>query len=174
MHGVHPFAISIALIENEEVIAGVVYEAGGRETFSAWKDGGAWLNGINIKVSKAQNLSNSLIATGFPYKDFTRLPSYLKCLEHLIRNTQGVRRMGSASIDLAYVACGRFDAFFEYGLNIWDVAAGAILIREAGGKFSDFSGNEKDVTGKEIIAANILIYSEFLEIVSNFMQKMSL
>jgi myo-inositol-1(or 4)-monophosphatase len=169
MHGVHPFAISIALSDYKEVIAGIVHEASGAETFTAWKGGGAWLNGERIKVSVTRNLSDSLVSTGFPYKDFTRLPSYLKCLEHLIRNTHGVRRMGSASIDLAYVACGRFDAFFEYGLNPWDIAAGTLLIHEAGGKVSDFSGNREEATCKEIIAANNLVYTEFLEIVSKFM-----
>jgi myo-inositol-1(or 4)-monophosphatase len=172
IHGVHPFSISIALREYDEIVVGLVYEAGGRESFTAWKNGGAWLNGEKIRVSGAINLSSSLIATGFPYKDFSRLPVYLKCFEHLLKNTHGVRRMGSASIDLAYVACGRFDGFFEYGLNPWDVAAGTLLILEAGGKISDFSGNEKDVTGREIIAANSLIYPEFLEIVSNFMLHM--
>jgi myo-inositol-1(or 4)-monophosphatase len=170
LHGVHPFSVSIALKEYDEIVAGVVYEAGGMESFTGWKNGGAWLNGKRIKVSKAQKLSDSLVATGFPFKDFTRLSSYLKCLEHMMRNTHGVRRMGSASVDLAYVACGRFDAFFEYGLNLWDVAAGILLLREAGGRISDFSGNEKDVSGIEIIAANNLMYSEFLEIVSNFMK----
>jgi myo-inositol-1(or 4)-monophosphatase len=170
LHGIHPYSISIALKENNEIIAGVVYEAGGNEIFSAWKDGGAWLNGQKIKVSQAANISNSLIATGFPYKLFDRLPQYLICLDHFMRNSHGVRRMGSASIDLAYVACGRFEAFFEYGLNPWDISAGTLLIREAGGRVSDFSGNEKNVTGSEIIAANNLVYSEFLEIVSNFMQ----
>jgi myo-inositol-1(or 4)-monophosphatase len=169
LHGLHPFSISIALKDIDEIVAGVVYEAGGMESFTAWKNGGTWLNGKKILVSNTANLSNSLVATGFPYKDFTRLPSYLECLEYLIRNTSGVRRMGSASIDLAYLACGRFDAFFEYGLNPWDIAAGTLLIREAGGRVCDFSGDEKDITGIEIIAANDLIYSEFLKIVSTFM-----
>jgi myo-inositol-1(or 4)-monophosphatase len=171
LHKLHPFAISIALSEYDEIIAGVVSEAGGRETFTAWKEGGSWLNGNRIKVSSSSTLSDSLIATGFPYKDFSRLENYLKCLEHFLRKSQGVRRMGSASIDLAYVACGRFEAFFEYALNPWDVAAGTILIREAGGIVSDFSGNQKMVTGKEIIASNNLVYNEFLEIVSKFMVK---
>jgi myo-inositol-1(or 4)-monophosphatase len=170
LHGVHPYSISIALKEYDEVVAGVVYEVGGSEIFTAWKDGGAWLNEQRINVSRAGNLSDSLIATGFPYKNFNRLPQYLECLEHFMKSTHGIRRMGSASIDLAYVASGRFEAFFEYGLNHWDVAAGILLIREAGGRVSDFSGNEKNVTGSEIVAANILIHSEFLEIVSKFMQ----
>jgi myo-inositol-1(or 4)-monophosphatase len=171
LHKLHPFSISIALSEYNDVIAGIVFEAGGKETFSAWKNGGAWLNGKKINVSLSADLSNSLIATGFPYKDFGRLKDYLKSFEYFLRNSQGVRRMGSASIDLAYVACGRFEAFYEYGLNPWDVAAGTILIREAGGIVSDFSGNEKNLTGMEIVAANNLVYNEFLEIVSKFMPK---
>ena len=171
LHKLHPFAISIALSDYDEVIAGVVFEAGGKETFTAWKNGGAWLNGKRINVSAAPDISNSLIATGFPYKDFSRLGNYLLCLEHLIRNSQGVRRMGSASIDLAYLACGRFEGFFEYGLNRWDVAAGTILIREAGGIVSDFKGEINNITGTEIIASNNLVYNEFLEIVSKFMVK---
>jgi myo-inositol-1(or 4)-monophosphatase len=171
LHKLHPFAISIALSDYDEVIAGVVSEAGGNETFTAWKNGGAWLNGKRINVSASPDLANSLIATGFPYKDFSRLEDYLKCLEHLIRNSQGVRRMGSASIDMAYAACGRFEGFFEYGLKQWDVAAGTILVREAGGIVSDFKGNTKNITGEEIIASNKLVYNEFLEIVSKFIVK---
>lgn len=171
LHKLHPYAISIALSEYDEIVAGVVYEAGGKESFSASKNGGAWLNGEKISVSGSADLSNTLIATGFPYKDFSRLGDYINCLEYFLRHSQGVRRMGSASIDLAYVACGRFDAFFEYALNPWDVAAGTILIREAGGIASDFSGDRKNVSGKEIIAANNLVYNEFLEIVSKFMVK---
>ena len=171
LHKIHPYSISIALYEYDEVIAGVVFEAGGNETFTAWKNGGAWLNGKKIHVSQSSDLASSLIATGFPYKDFSRLKNYLRCFEHFLRNSLGVRRMGSAAIDLAYVACGRYEAFYEYGLNPWDVAAGTLLIREAGGFVSDFSGNQKSVTGKEIIAANNLVYNEFLEIVSNFMAK---
>jgi myo-inositol-1(or 4)-monophosphatase len=169
LHNLHPFAISIALSEYDEIVAGVVYEAGGNEKFTAWKNGGAWLNGKRIQVSQASQLSDSLIATGFPYSDFSKLPSYLNCMEYLMKNSQGVRRMGSASIDLACVACGRFEAFFEYGLKPWDIAAGTILIREGGGRVSDFYGNEKDITGLNIIASNSLVFPEFHEIVSKFM-----
>lgn len=174
LHGVHPYSVSIALKENNEIVAGVVHEAGGNETFVAWKDGGTWLNGQRVKVSRAKHLPDSLVATGFPYKDFNRLPQYLKCLEFFMKNSQGVRRMGSASIDLAYLACGKFDAFFEYGLNPWDITAGTLLIREAGGKVSDFSGIEHNITGSEIVAANNLVYSEFLEIINSFMLKESI
>lgn len=171
IHGVHPFAISIALMDGEEIVAGIVHEAAGRETFTSWKNGGAWLNGIRISVSETARPLQSLIATGFPYKDFSRLDPYLKCLTWFLHNTQGIRRMGSASIDLAYVACGRFEAYFEYGLNPWDVSAGTLLVREAGGIVTDFSGKSGNITGLEIIASNRSVYPEILEIISTFMRK---
>lgn len=170
VHGIHPYAISVGLREDDEIVAGVVYEAGGSELFSAWKDGGAWLNGTPVHVSDAKKLSDSLIATGFPYNDFTRLDNFMKSLSHFCRTTQGIRRLGSASIDLSYVACGRFEAFYEYGLNPWDVAAGILLVKEAGGFVSDFSGDSKNYSGDEIVAANKHVYNEFLKNVSIFMQ----
>jgi myo-inositol-1(or 4)-monophosphatase len=171
IHGIHPYAVSIALTDGDEIVAGVVHEASGRETFTAWKGGGAYLNGERIRVSEVPLMSGSLVATGFPYKDFSRLATYLECLSYLLKNTTGVRRMGSASIDLAYVACGRFEIFFEYGLNPWDVAAGSLLVMEAGGVISDFSGNQLKVSGHEIIASNAGVYPEILKIISNFMVK---
>jgi myo-inositol-1(or 4)-monophosphatase len=171
LHGLHPYAISIALMEHDEVIAGVVYEVSGNETFTAWKNGGAWLNGNAIHVSKATTLADSLIATGLPYSDFDRLDAYMRCLTYFCRNTHGIRRLGSAAIDLAYVACGRYEVFYEYALHPWDIAAGIILVREAGGRISDFSGIEKKLSGKEIVAANNFVFTEVLEIVSKFMNK---
>ena len=172
IHGLKLYAISIGLLdENNEPVAGVIHVVGGNEVFTAWKNGGAWLNGKRINVSAAAKLSDSLVATGFPYNDFERLDNYMQLLTWLCKNTHGIRRLGSASIDLAYVACGRFDVFFEYGLNPWDVAAGIIIVREAGGKVSDFSGNEKNLSGDEIIAANSDIYAEFLKITGSFMNK---
>ena len=156
-------------MENDEVVAGVVYEVSGNETFIAWKDGGAWLNGKPIHVSKTATLADSLIATGFPYSDFDRLEPYMNCLTYFCKNTHGIRRLGSAAIDLAYVACGRYEVFYEYALYPWDIAAGIILVREAGGRISNFSGIEKNLTGKEIVAANSLVYSEVLEIIGRFM-----
>jgi myo-inositol-1(or 4)-monophosphatase len=170
LHGLHPYAISIGLKEHDEVIAGIVYEVSGNESFTAWKGGGAWLNGKKIHVSKAAKLADSLVATGFPYNDLKLLDSYMKCLTYFCNHTHGIRRLGSAAIDLAYVACGRFEAFYEYGLHEWDIAAGMLLVREAEGKVSDFSGNEKGLTGKEFIAANSDVFAEFLEIVSKFME----
>ena len=171
LHGLKIYAISIALLEDNEPVVGVVHVVGGNEVFTAWKNGGAWLNGKPINVSTTTQLSDSLVATGFPYYDFGRLDNYMQLLMWLCKNTHGIRRLGAASIDLAYVACGRFDAFFEYGLKPWDVAAGIIIIREAGGKISDFSGNENNLSGVEIVTANSDIYAEFLKITGGFMNK---
>lgn len=171
VHGVHPYAISIGLLEYDQPVAGVVYEVSGNEIFTAWKNGGAWLNEIPIHVSDNSSLSESLVATGFPYNDFDRLDEFMECLKHFCKTTHGIRRLGSAAIDMAYVACGRFETFYEYGLHPWDIAAATILVREAGGRVSDFTGNEKYLSGHEVIAANSLLYSEFLEIVCKFMHK---
>jgi len=171
LHGLHPYAISIGLMEYDEVVAGLVYEINGNEVFTAWKDGGAWLNGKHIHVSQAKKLADSLIATGLPYTDFERLDQYMQSLTYFCKHTHGIRRLGSAAVDLAYVACGRVEVFYEYGLHPWDIAAGIILVREAGGQISDFSGVEKNLTGEEIVAANNNVYSEVLEIVSKFMKK---
>jgi len=150
LHGIPLYSISVALKKEEKIVLGVVFNVTGKECFYAWNLGGAYLNGNPIKVSKAQKLQDSLVATGFPYHDFSKTDAYLKVLKHFMFGTRGVRRLGSAAIDLAYVACGRFDAFYEYGLNAWDVSAGAILIEEAGGRITDFSLGTKHLTGEEI------------------------
>ena len=170
MHGLPPYSVSIALREGSEIILGVVYVASSDELFHATAGGGAWLNGNKICTSSTQKIEDSLVATGFPFKNFTRLEGFLKSLEYFIRNTHGVRRMGSAAVDLAFVACGRFDAFFEYNLNPWDVSAGILLVREAGGRVSDFSGNEENISGREIIATNGFIFGEFSGIVGKYMR----
>lgn len=168
LHGFYPHAVSIGLMDNDEVIAGVVYEVGKSETFTAWKGGGTWLNGKPVTVSGVATLADSLIATGLPYSDFHRLDPYMESLTYLCRHAQGIRRLGSAATDLAYVACGRFEGFYEYGLHQWDIAAGLILVREAGGQVSDFSGNQINLKGDEIVAASGLVFSEFLESVRKF------
>ena len=171
VHGVPLFAISVGLMEDDDPVAGVVYEVSSRDTFTAWKNGGSWLNNKSIHVSDVSLLSDSLIATGFPYSDFSRLEDYMKCFTWFCKTTHGVRRFGSASVDLAWVACGRFEAFFEYGLNPWDVVAGALLVKEAGGHFCNFSGDRKDFSGKEIIAANSNVFEEFSDIINKFMAR---
>lgn len=171
VHSLHPYAISIGLLEDDEPVAGVVYEVKGDEIFTAWKNGGAWLNEKPIHVSGTKKLSESLVATGFPYSDFGRLDDFMECLSYFCKTTHGIRRLGSAAIDMAYVACGRFETFYEYGLHPWDIAAATIIVREAGGQVSDFSGDHKKLSGHEVIAANNFLYPEFLEIVSKFMHK---
>ena len=165
IHKVPLFSISIALTKKDEILLGVIYEINLNECFYAWRDGGAWLNGHKIVVSECKKLKDSLLATGFPYHDYDRLDAYIELFKEFMKSTHGLRRLGSAAVDLAYTACGRFDGFYEYGLNSWDVAAGAIIVEEAGGLVSDFSGKDNYVFGEEIMASNPLIYQEFLKII---------
>lgn len=161
IHGIPCYAISIALEFNNEIILGVVFEVAQNECFYAFKHGGAYLNGNAIKVSDRKLLTDSLIATGFPVNNFSKLDNYLTILSVLIKNTHGIRRIGAAAADLCYLACGRVDAFFEYNLKPWDVAAGAIIVKEAGGTICDFSRKNNWLYGKEIIATNALLKNEF-------------
>lgn len=154
IHNIPVYSVSVALALGNEILAGAVYEIGRDELFAAYKGGGAWLNGLQIKVSDTQSLEHALMATGFPYYDFEQMESYLQVLRQLMQKTHGLRRMGSAAVDLAYVACGRFEGFFEYGLNAWDVAAGVLLVKEAGGTVTDFKGGEDYLFGKSIVADN--------------------
>lgn len=157
IQGVPIYAVSIGLLDGDELVLGVVYEVGRDECFYAWKDGGAYLNGQPIRVSERADIHDALLATGFPYNDFSKLDAYLEMLKWTMTNARGVRRLGSAATDLAYVACGRFDAFWEYDLKPWDVAAGTVIVREAGGKVADFAGGNDFLFGREIMATNGLI-----------------
>lgn len=163
IHGIPTYCVSIGLLKGKELISGVIFEPNRDELFYAWKDGGAYLNGKPISVSTKHKLSDSLLATGFPYYDYQRLEAYMDILKWLMHNSRGVRRIGSAAIDLAYVACGRFEAFYEYSLNPWDVAAGALLVNEAGGSVTDFQGGTNYLFGSEIIASNKHMEAELLD-----------
>jgi len=165
LHQLPVFSISVALQQNEETILGVVLEVNRNECFSAFKNGGAFLNEQPIKVKANDKLSDALIATGFPYYDFEREEAYFKLFRKLIHQTRGIRRLGSAAVDLCYVACGRFDAYFEYSLNAWDVAAGALIVQEAGGHVFDFSGGNDYLFGREIVAVNNGLKREFEEMI---------
>lgn len=165
IHGVIPFSISIALMDQEQLIIGVVHDPIQQESFYAWQGGGAWLNGNPIAVSSRKELSESLIATGFPYTDFSLIDPYMSSLRELMECTHGVRRLGSAAMDLAYVAAGRFDAFYEYHLKPWDVAAGTVLVKEAGGTVCDFRGEDNFLFGENYLCTNQLIHNEFLNLV---------
>ena len=157
IRGVPVYCVSIGLLDGDELVVGVVYEVGRDECFYSWKNGGAYLNGEKITVSDRSDIHDALLATGFPYSDFSRIEEYIEFLRWAMKNARGVRRLGSAAADLAYVACGRFDAFWEYDLKPWDVAAGALLVKEAGGMVSDYSGGINYLFGREIIASNSLI-----------------
>lgn len=165
VHGLAPYAISVALVNKNKTVMGVVYEITHDECFYAIENEPAYLNEKIIRVSDKKILSDSLIATGFPYYDYERMEPFMKTLAHFFNHTHGVRRLGSAATDLAYVACGRFEAFYEYSLHPWDVAAGAFIVQQAGGKVSDFSGGDNFVYGKELISTNSEIFDEFLSIV---------
>ncbi len=164
IHGVPIYCISIALIKGKEAILGVVYEINLKECFYTWHNAPSYLNGKIIHVSHTNKIMDALFATGFPFYDYGRLDDYLKVFRHLMKNSHGIRRLGSAAADLAYVACGRFDGFYEYGLSPWDVAAGVPIVRNAGGIVSDFSGDDNYLFGKEIISSNAIIYQEFLKL----------
>ncbi|MBL1179509.1 MAG: inositol monophosphatase [Bacteroidetes bacterium] len=167
IHGVPCYAVSIALTENEDIVLGVVYEINLKECFYAWKNSKAYLNGKEIAVSNTSQLKNALIATGFPYYNFSKLNEYLDLFRNLLQETRGIRRPGAASVDLAYVACGRFDGFYEITLHPWDVAAGAFIIQQAGGFVSDFSGNNNWLYGEEIVVGNKTIHQELLDKIKN-------
>lgn len=166
IHGITPHSVSIALMEDDEIVLGVVYEVGLNEMFYAWKNSLAFLNGDEIKVATANKSEDTLIATGFPYYDFNKIENYIDVLRFLMRNTRGLRRMGSAAVDLAYVAAGRFDAFYEHALHSWDVAAGVFIVQQAGGKVVDFNGGNNWLFGGEIIAVSENYFDEFYNIVN--------
>nr|WP_321452914.1 inositol monophosphatase family protein [uncultured Carboxylicivirga sp.] len=171
IHGLSPFAISIALMEDDKIVIGCVYEVGLDECFYSWKGGEAYLNGSVIEVSKAKTVADSLVATGFPYSNFSRMEGFKQSLDYFMKNSHGLRRLGSAATDLVYVACGRFESFYEYDLKPWDVAAGAFIVQQAGGKVCDFSKEDNYIFGHEIIASNAATHNEFSEAVCNLMVK---
>jgi myo-inositol-1(or 4)-monophosphatase len=171
IHGAPPYSISIALQHLGELVVGVIYEITADECFYAFKGGAAYLNGKKISVSSTDKLSGSLLATGFPYTEFGRMQAFMKTLDFFFHNSHGVRRLGSAAVDLAYVACGRYEGFYEYNLNAWDVAAGILIVTMAGGKVSDFKGGNNFLFGKELIASNTEIFEEFKDAVGGIMNE---
>ncbi len=169
IHGSPPYAISVALMKEQSVLLGIVYEIAMSEMFYSYKGTPAYLNDKEIHVSPTDEVAESLIATGFPYDNFSRMESFMDSLKHFFLHSHGVRRLGSAATDLAYVACGRYDAFYEYNLNPWDVAAGAFIVQQAGGKVDDFGGGNNYIFGNEIVASNSAIFDEFHRKVNEFM-----
>jgi len=168
IHGIPVFSVSIGLQENQEIILGVVYEVNKSECFYAMRGGGAFCNEIPIRVSAAPDLSSSLIATGFPYNGLGQTDAFLNVLKSLIDNSHGFRRLGSAAVDLCYVACGRVDGYFQHNLNAYDVAGGIIIVKEAGGLITDFKGGDNYIFGGEIVASNPKVHPELLNVVREF------
>jgi len=154
VHGLPCYSISVALLHHDELVAGVVHEVARDESFRAVRGGGAFLNEQPIRVSDVAELGSSLLATGFPYSHFGRLDDYLQVLGKFMERTHGVRRVGSAAVDLAWVAAGRFEGFFEFNLNSYDVAAGILLVREAGGHVTQFLEDGDPLFGREVVASN--------------------
>ncbi|MEX2591642.1 MAG: inositol monophosphatase family protein [Anditalea sp.] len=162
VHGIPVYSVSIGLQENEEIILGVVYEVNKSECFYAIRGSGAFCNEIPIQVSSTSVLASSLFATGFPYNGLGRTDAFLEVLKSLMEKSHGFRRLGSAAVDLCYVACGRVDGYFQHNLNAYDVAGGAIIVKEAGGKVTDFNGGDNYIFGGEIMASNSNVHSELL------------
>ena len=166
VHGIPTYSVSVALQKNDEIILGIVYEINHDECFHAVAGGPAYLNEQKIEVSQDVNLSASLIATGFPYNNFDKVDGYLAILKNIMQKSHGLRRIGSAAVDLAYVACGRFEGFFEYNLNAWDVAAGAFIVQQAGGTVSTFNNEKNYIFGREILAAAPKVHAELLQTIN--------
>ena len=166
MHRLPPYCVSIALAYKGEIVVGVVHEITRNESFYAWQGSKAYMNGKEIHVSQIDILDESLIATGFSYDSLDRMAEYRLQQEYFIKYTHGGRRIGSAAANLAYVACGRFDGYSQFNLSSWDVAAGSLIVRAAGGRVTDYRGGDDYITGGEIVACNNLIYDKYLQAVS--------
>lgn len=170
LHGVPHFAISIAVEDSGEIVAGLVYQPLTDESFWAEKGKGAWLQDRRLRVSARRDLADSLIATGVPFFGHGDYPQFNKILNAVAPEVAGIRRFGSAALDLAWVAAGRYDGFWESDLKIWDVAAGVLLVREAGGFVTDFRGADRALERGEIIAANDAIHSRLHRLVSGVLR----
>jgi myo-inositol-1(or 4)-monophosphatase len=168
-YGIPFFCISISLQFEGEIVIGVVYDPVHNELFSCVKNFGAYLNGETIKVSERISLKDSILATGFPYiresKDTSNIPEF----SEFLMKTRGLRRLGSAALDLAYVACGRLDGFWEKHLNPWDISAGGLLVLEAGGKVTNYCSSNWDVKIDNIIASNGKVHNEMSETIKEFL-----
>lgn len=168
IHGIPVYSVSIALKKGDKIVMGVVYEINMGECFYAWKDSPAYMNDTTINVTDNINIADSLLATGFPYCDLKEMDDYFKLFYDMITSCRSLRRLGSAAVDLAYVACGRFDAFYEYKLNAWDLAAGAFIVQRAGGKISDFKGDDDYLFGGQILASNQGVYDEMMKKIGQY------
>ncbi|MCI0751145.1 MAG: inositol monophosphatase [Flammeovirgaceae bacterium] len=165
LHSLPVFAVSVALTYQHKTVMGIVYEVNRDECFHS-SGNIAFCNSREIKVSAVTQLNESLLATGFPYTHFTQKDAYMSIIKDFLDKSHGIRRLGSAAVDLAYVACGRLEGFFEYNLNPWDVAAGAFIVQQAGGVVTDFKGGNDFLFGGEL-CAGCGVHQDMLEVISN-------
>lgn len=166
LHGFPQFAVSIALSNRGRLEQGVIYDPLREELFTASRGGGAFLNDRRVRVSQRKSLEGALLGTGFPFRQHEVLDAYLAMFKALHADTAGIRRAGSAALDLAYVAAGRLDGFWEFGLRPWDLAAGALLIREAGGLVGDFSGGEEYMDTGNLVAGTPKVFTAILQAIA--------
>jgi myo-inositol-1(or 4)-monophosphatase len=166
LHGFPQYAVSIALMHKGVTTQAVVYDPTRNDLFTATRGRGAFLNESRLRVSKRPRLKASLIGTGFPFRQFEHVDAYLNMLRDVMQSTAGLRRPGSAALDLAYVASGRLDGFWELGLSAWDMAAGAMLITEAGGLVGDLQGNDGWLDSGNIVAGNPKVFVELLKVLA--------
>lgn len=160
------FSTSIALMENGVITHGIVYEIMQDVAYTAIKGQGAWKNNVALKVSTVQQLDKALVVTGFPYKRDRNMEANFELLKYCVLNCRGVRRLGSAALDLAYVAAGKIDIYYENSLNIWDIAAGVLLVQEAGGAMTDFDGKTDFLKSGDVLACNTTLHPPILEVIT--------
>ena len=163
VHNLPIFAVSMGLQYNEETILGVVYNPAADKCFYAEKNGGAFLDGESICITSTNTLSNSLLVTGFPYIHDNNWEINFSLFKELYGKTQGIRRLGAAALDFCFVAMGRFEGFWEFGLKSWDVCAGALILKEAGGKVTDWDGSPMPFSGRRVLATNGNIHDELIK-----------
>jgi myo-inositol-1(or 4)-monophosphatase len=172
LHGFPQYCVSIALAHREVVQQGVIYDPVRNDLFTATRGRGAFLNDRRMRVSRRVHLRDCLIGTGFPFRDGSYLDTYLQMMKTMITQTAGLRRPGAAALDLAYVAAGFYDGFWEVGLNPWDVAAGSLLVLEAGGLIGDLAGNDNYIHGGQVIAANPKVFAQMVAALAPFREDM--
>lgn len=163
-HGVKTFCVSIGVEHKGELLAGVIYDPNLGEMFHAEKGKGAFLNNVPIRISKTDTLINALLVTGFPYRLKEHGDEIVRHFVNFLQESQGIRRIGSAALDLAYVACGRFDGYWEVFLNPWDMAAGKLIVQEAGGMVTDFAGKPSSIHKPDVLATNGILHQAMLEV----------
>ncbi|MFB3081458.1 MAG: inositol monophosphatase family protein [Nitrosomonadaceae bacterium] len=171
LHGFSQYAVSIALKHRGVLTQAVVYDPSGNELFTASRGRGAYLNDHRLRVSKRDQFFDCLIGTGFPFREFLHMNAYIAMFKDIMPKVAGIRRPGSAALDLAYVAAGRYDGFWELGLSPWDIAAGCLLITEAGGLVGDLEGNDTYMQSGHIVAGNPKIFGQLLHVIAPYLTK---